>query len=209
VTDTFLARRVGGPGIASSYYFRLPIHAAKTAVAYMVDAIRLEVHTKFRQAELDLPFDEYSSFFSSVCLPFGVKTAMIQSSRPSSLARQWQEQIVRNSTELRTFHLEETMDKADIDVWQSIATRLRTAHPDYKRFEMLLMSSVLNKGEMLRFPELDQFASDSVDKLVHAQSNDLNRWSSSGSITLASIIYKPAQTLTKWNLQANLRSKYC
>ena len=86
-SDTFLASRIGGPGMAATFYFRLPLDAAKEALRLALDGLRLECHSQLRRNELDSAFNEYQSFFRDLMEPFGVSTST-RMARPSQLAHE-------------------------------------------------------------------------------------------------------------------------
>ena len=74
VTDTFLARRIRGPGLASNYFCRMPLQSAFLAVQAHLDHARLNAYTTLRRIELSAPSEEFESMMQTLVNPFGIHT---------------------------------------------------------------------------------------------------------------------------------------
>jgi hypothetical protein len=83
-SNTFLAWRIHGPGLAPTEYYQLPVEAAKASVLLSLDSYRLRAHAQVRRCELDAPYRCYLDMFNGLVHPFGVGIVM-KVSRPTAV----------------------------------------------------------------------------------------------------------------------------
>jgi hypothetical protein len=207
--NTFVARRVAGPGISSTYFYRLPIGAAKAAVSCLLDVVRLEAHSALRAAELNLPFQEYQRLFENITQPFGVITRM-QHPSPANLActLEFDNVLCDNHS---SFPISETTGASTSDdVWERVSSLIRDGHPEARGERMRELESDFASCSLESFGAMD----DRIARIVEARSEkylayltDRGSWPDKGSPVLADVLKNVALTLAKWNMQALARSK--
>jgi hypothetical protein len=131
--DTWLAYRTHGPGLGSETFFRLPLWSAKTAVLFMLDAVRLDLHDQLRRKELDQPFITYTSAFQSLEHLGMTCNPIVKSS--SHQGRAIADAFIRSlENELKISFNQSFMSKHDSseykDAWERSFHTLLSHHPD-------------------------------------------------------------------------------
>jgi len=86
VTDTFLAQRIQGPGLAAKYFCRMPLQSAFLAVQAHLDHARLNAYTTLRRIEISAPSEEFERMMHILVKPFGFHTNVVQC-RPEDLSK--------------------------------------------------------------------------------------------------------------------------
>jgi hypothetical protein len=85
--DSFIAKRIHGPGMASQTFYRLPLSAAKLSVDIALHEALVHSHVQLRQAELRQPFQRYDRFLNTLTSPFGLKAWIFDESHESIASR--------------------------------------------------------------------------------------------------------------------------
>jgi len=85
VTDTFLARRIQGPGLGANYFCRMPLQSAFLAVQAHLDHARLKAYAKLRRIEISAPSEEFERMMHILVKPFGFHTNV--QCRPEELSK--------------------------------------------------------------------------------------------------------------------------
>ena len=132
VDDTFLARRIHGPGMSSLSYLRLPIAAAKTSVELVLHQALVNAHIKFHVAELQASLRCYTTFMDTVLSPFGFK-AILLAYTPESICDRLISYVNKHTPD-RNPRQEFTPIQLDTSqgLWDEIGSSIRRAHPDVK-----------------------------------------------------------------------------
>jgi len=166
-TDSFLAKRVHGPGLASTYYYRIPLEAAKTSAQLFLDMSRIRAYADLQRAEIKEPFNRYNSMFDTALKPFGIQGVCTEDG-PNHVAGK----LIRN-WKARNPRLEPLMysgtDSADgdsttpTDIWDSLAQKIRAANPDHIKLQAQHSRDLSEKRDVLTYPsQMDKKIIDSL-----------------------------------------------
>lgn len=204
-TDTFLAWRIHGPGLASTQYYRLPIEAAKASVLLLMDQYRLIAHKELRRAELEAPYNSYLQLFAGLVQPFGIDAVMIVPS-PSSIglriswaARRSFMMKQRQQTEGST---RPNMHEHVLDVWDMVAEGIRSSGPGYQPAQ--------DAHTSLRWDATTtkQFADSEVDKSIRFDVEaTYEEHKAQGKTELDEMVNRAGKLIAEWNMQISFREQ--
>jgi hypothetical protein len=135
VVDTFLAKRIHGPGLSSLHYLRLPLAAAKTSVELALLQTLVNAHVNFRMAELQVPSRRYVRYIDTLLRPFGF-TAALQVKTPEQICQQLLLHVAKHQRSIQKLPLQSAAPAAfqQGGVWEQIGNSIRCSHPDIKLF---------------------------------------------------------------------------
>jgi hypothetical protein len=198
-SDSFLAWRIHGPGLAAETYYRLPLEAAKASVLLALDRMRLAAHSQVREVELDLPFESYQSFFQSLLGPFDLSVHS-KLRRPSTLASKLC--CRAPSGRESTFQLDPRLVRQgpDFDVWDVIAKDVRAANPMYAAMQLEdqnLRWAHQPSNVTTPLHQVDRVLESHVQSAVYDLSHGREKNDPDPEWTI-----RPARMLAIWNLQA-------
>lgn len=199
-SDTFLAWRINGPGVAHNEYYRLPVDAAKVGVLLMLDRYRLCAHAEVRRAELDAPYHRYSELFRQLSHPFGVNISLGTPS-PSTVASglTWKTRTQRGP---HISHGDPSfvprMAEHPLDIWDTIGENVRASHPDFREAQERHIKDQWETNEM--------FGESLADGGVpFAEDSGLNELQKS---ELGEMVCRTARLLVEWNRRIDYCEKH-
>ena len=117
--DTWLAKRVSGPGVSSQFYNRLPAEAAQAAVLRSLECDRLSAHQLMRDREMDAPYNHFIAMFDAS--DFGIRTTGVCLS-PSAAVRARNTITDRQNTRKAPLRGLDTQNE-----WETLASNIRLA----------------------------------------------------------------------------------
>lgn len=122
--DTWLAKRVLGPGVSSEFYNRLPIEGAQAAVIRSLERDRMSAHQTLREREMNAPYHDYINMFNVSA--FGLRTAPLCESPTASVKKK----ISKQRTKRRSRRAQ--LKGLDIqNEWETFALRVRQLDQGY------------------------------------------------------------------------------
>ena len=74
VIDSFVAKRISGPGLATSYYHQIDPAQALIKLEYDLESKELELYYSFMKSLIDMPRRNYVRFLEKILTPFGYST---------------------------------------------------------------------------------------------------------------------------------------
>uniref|UniRef100_A0A7S4HK73 Uncharacterized protein n=1 Tax=Odontella aurita TaxID=265563 RepID=A0A7S4HK73_9STRA len=153
--DTFLARRVHGPGLSSEHLFHMPLQQAYVTIQAFLDLFRLRAYFKLRRSEILTPSNNLRHLVQTVVRPFGYQTTSPQEAEDISsiLVSMWHRDSGDQTEEADSFAVASNFMLSSSlwsegNHWDDIARRLRTAHP---RDQHWLMSPKLKLKRFVTF----------------------------------------------------------
>jgi hypothetical protein len=212
-TDTFLAWRIHGPGLASTQYYRMPVEAAKASVLLLLDKYRLVAHEEVRKAELEAPYDSYRALFTSLMRPFGIGVVMSVPT-PSSIAFRVASAVERPKTKAQRQKLEGStrpkMHEHVLDIWDVVAEGIRSSDPGYRLAQDAHTSIRWDVVTTKQLPdsELDKSIRSDVDaKYEKDVDAKYEEHKSQGKTELDEMVNRAGKLLAEWNLQMAFRKQ--
>lgn len=131
VGETFLAKRIRGPGVSSTHCYRLPLTAAKAAVEVVLQQALVSAHIRFRKAEVKEPFHRYDEFASGVLSPFGYR-ANLEINSPSRVCWKLVSRIQKESRRQQNDSTISFDDNTE-SLWEELNKRILGANPDSRK----------------------------------------------------------------------------
>jgi len=202
-SDTFLAWRIHGPGLAPVEYYRLPVEAAKAGVLLLLDKYRLRAHAEVRQNELDAPHGRYSELFRHLVKPFGVNISL-GVPNPSTIASRivWDAQSRRMGTHIDGERQVSVPRIAEhlLDIWDAVAEGIRAPHPDFEvaqerhAMDQWDASDIMNDDLSDQRVILEVDAACSKHQYLH-------------TTELGELVIRAGKLLAEWNLQMSGRDR--
>lgn len=192
-SDTFLASRIHGPGLAPIEYYRLPLDAAKAGVLLMLDKYRLQAHAEVRRNELDAPYARYSALFTQLVDPFGVSVSLEEPS-PSSIASS----IAWKTRSRQGEHLSSVpkADRLPFDIWDMVADGIRASHPDFEGAQKRQWEATEIMSE--------SFSDENIDSALDRECLELKSFRNT---ELGEIVSRAGKVLAEWNLKMRERDR--
>lgn len=135
-SDSFLAKRTHGPGLAAKTYYRIPVEPAKLCFELVLQQFLLSAHLRLRHKELMEPFRLYAGYMDGVLHPFGFN-AVLFAMGPETVARKL-EAVVQQQRQQQGHNSRFAHHQADHsssnsgDIWTTISASIRQANPDVK-----------------------------------------------------------------------------
>jgi hypothetical protein len=209
-TDTFLAWRIHGPGLASTQYYRLPIEAAKASVLLLMDQYRLVAHKEVRRVELDAPYYSYQQLFTRMVQPYGIGVVMSVPS-PSSIGFRlsWaagrtpgRSAIMGQRQQIEGSSTRPNMHEHVLDIWDMVAKGIRSSDPGYQ--------PVQDAHATLRWDAAttEPFADSEVDKRIRSDVDaTYNEHKAQGNTELDEMVNRAGKLIAEWNLQMRFREQ--
>ena len=87
VTDTFVARRISGPGLATDYYYQINPSQALIKLEYDLERKELELYYSFMKSLLSQPGRTYNKFIDNILVPLGYSANLKNENASVSLIR--------------------------------------------------------------------------------------------------------------------------
>lgn len=206
-SDSFLAWRIHGPGVAPTQYYRLPIDAAKAAVLLLLDKYRLRAHSEVRTVELNAPYDCYRELFDKAVWPFGLGIIM-RVNGPSSIGSLIATEVrrEREHTQDRRYPEPRTgLPKAPehpLDIWDVVGQGIRSSHPDAERLQTI--SSMRTWYDIAAHSE----SMTAIDNSIRSRVDEkYSKCKSKGGTELDAMVNRAAKILAEWNLKLDVRER--
>ena len=137
ITNSFVARRISGPGLATNYYYQIHPSQALIKFEYDLESLELSLYQNFMMNLLNQPSKTYSKFINNILAPLGYHGGMESTNksvgRISSQENQLREILNKKMGERRDdFSLDSPtvsvdkirMIKKDLDSTIRIATQI-------------------------------------------------------------------------------------
>jgi hypothetical protein len=208
-TDTFLAWRIHGPGLASTQYYRLPIEAAKASVLLLMDQYRLVAHKELRRVELEAPYYSYRQLFKGLVQPFGIDVVMSVPS-PSSIGLQLSWAARRSTGRSAMMGQRQEMEGSTrpnmhehvLDVWDMVAKGIRSSDPGYQPAQDAHATLRWNGATTEQFADLE------VDKRIRSDVDaTYEEHKAQGKTELDEMVNRAGKLIAEWNLQMVFREQ--
>lgn len=132
--DTFIARRISGPGLASNHFFQIKPEQALAAVEIYIEKKILSSYASFISDKLDEPVDTYHKVFEPLMAPYGYRFGSCEEVNKlrSDISLHYQKYQKINSEKLQALNLnlfnkglgKIRLSENDLRVVQHEATRL-------------------------------------------------------------------------------------
>jgi hypothetical protein len=212
-TDTFLAWRIHGPGLASTQYYRLPVEAAKASVLLLMDQYRLVAHKELRRVELEAPYYSYQQLFTGLVQPFGIGAVMSVPS-PSSIGFRlsWaagrtpghstQRSVMMGQRQQMEGSTRPDMHEHVLDVWDMVAKGIRSSDPGYQPAQDAHLTLRWDAAKA------EQFADSEEDKRIRSDVDaKYEEHKAQGNSELDEMVNRAGKLIAEWNLQMKFREQ--
>ena len=201
-SNTFLAWRIHGPGLAPIEYYRLPVDMAKAGVLLILDKYRLHAHAEVRRTELNAPYDRYSELFTQLVQPFGLSITLGVPS-PSAIASRiaWKSQSRQLDSSIRNIPSSvPRISEHVLDIWDAVAEGIRVSHPDFQvaqeRHEMDQWEATEMVGQY--------FSDENIVVEVDDECSERQSLSKT-ELPVGEIVHRAGKLLAEWNLKMSGR----
>ncbi|CAF3538364.1 unnamed protein product [Adineta steineri] len=134
--DSFHARRIAGPGLASEYFYQVSSPEVLAALESLIEQKELQVYRTYVEQILMKPVDEYRRFFNAAFEPF---SAIVQMTSSQSVYARMNDVVNEHIRNLRT-----TIEKRD-----NLLRVQRGAKHDRIRLTETDLTAVLIEGTQL------------------------------------------------------------
>ncbi|CAF5055253.1 unnamed protein product, partial [Rotaria sp. Silwood1] len=166
--DTFLARRIAGPGLAAQYFYQVASPEVLAALESLIEQKELEFYRSYIEKILRKPIQEYQEFFNQAFKPFSGQVSKIDNK--STYGR------MNDVVDEHIKQLRRTIEKR-----HNLLRVERSTHHDRIRLTETDLTAVLVKGTELVekwYPNriLPYLNETELEKFWHDQDLEPNDW---------------------------------